>query len=439
MQIPIYEIGERTVRKQSPEKMAVHRMMMTRLNEWVGTLVSAERTPLVLFGACTVLTLGTGYFLTSSLTWADEREYYTLAGNLFAHSIYSTNGHAPTAFRPPGYAFFLSWWFYLGSSVSFLRRVNLCLWLLSVLLTYKVTETLIGRRSAVMSTVLILAYPMLLYTAAFLYPQILGADLFLIFLYLHLRYRERSGVATAATGLVFGFLILTLPIYVFALPAFHFLIKRRAGIFRAMIVASLAILLAGLWSVRNYRQFHSIFFIATQSGHELLVGNSEHTTATAVDAEISHEATLAADLKLDEVQTDRLFRRAAIQWIAQHPARWVILYASKFLNWFNFRNDLLTKQESSTLKWTVSFVTWYSLLGLALCRVCFDIRRLSAEEICLCVVYLTCAAVYAVFYTRLRYRVPFDYIVIILAAAFCGERFRVSVKEDTEALASSGI
>jgi hypothetical protein len=316
----------------------------------------------------------------------------------------------------------------------------LCLWLLSVLLTYKVTELLIGRRSAVVSMALILGYPMLLYTAAFLYPQILGADLFLLFFYLHLRYRERSRVATAATGLVFGCLILTLPMYVFALPAFLFLIKRRAGIFRATLVASLAILLAGLWSVRNYRRFHSIVFMGTQAGHELLVGNSEHTTSTVgVKADISREVTLARDLRLDEVQTDRFFRRAAMQWIAQHPARWVILYALKFLNWFNFQNDLKTKEESSTLKWTISFVTWYSLLFLAVCRVCFDVRRLSADEICLCVVYLTCAAAYAVFFTRLRYRMPFDYIVIILAAAFCGERFGESAKENTETLARSGI
>ena len=128
-----------------------------------------------------------------------------------------------------------------------------------------------------------------------------------------------------------------------------------------------------------------------------------------------------------------------MQWIAQHPARWVLLYALKFLNWFNFKNALKTKEESSTLKWTVSFVTWYSLLALALCRICFDVRRLSADEICLCVVYLTSAAAYAVFFTRLRYRMPFDCIVIILAAAFHGERFGVSVKEDTGTLAGSGI
>jgi hypothetical protein len=73
--------------------------------------------------------------------------------------------------------------------------------------------------------------------------------------YLHLRYRERSGVATAATGLVFGCLLLTLPMYVFALPAFLFLIKRRAGILRATLVASLAILLAGLWSFASFADF----------------------------------------------------------------------------------------------------------------------------------------------------------------------------------------
>lgn len=54
-----------------------------------------------------------------------------------------------------------------------------------------------------------------------------------------------------------------------------------------MLVASLAILPAGFWSVRDYRQFHSMVFLGTQAGHELLVGNSENTAATAgVNADI---------------------------------------------------------------------------------------------------------------------------------------------------------
>jgi hypothetical protein len=389
----------------------------------MSTLISSKRAAPVLFSLCTILTIGGALFLKSSFTWSDEQAYYVLAQNLFAHSIYSTNGQVPTAFRPPGYAFFLSFWLHLGSSVRFLRSVNLCLWLLSVLLTYKATEMLIGHGSAVVSIVLLLAYPILFYTASFLYPQILGADLFLTLLYLHLKYGERGALTIVVQGLVFGLLILTLPIYLFAIPALQFLISKKAGIVRAMFVTAVAIFIVSLWCARNYRRFHSIVFVATQAGHELLVGNSEHTTPTAgVNADISQKVIIANQLKLNEIQTDRFFAHAAIQWIAQHPTQWSILYMSKFLNWFNFRNDLKTKEQSSVFKWTLSFFTWYSLLTLALCRVCFDTRRLSADEICLCVVYLTGAAAYAVFFTRLRYRVPFDYILIILAAGFCGER-----------------
>src|SRR5262249_53176151 len=93
---------------------------------------------------------------------------------------------------------------------------------------------------------------------------------------------------------------------------------------------------------------------------------------------------------------------------------------------------------SSTLKWIVSFVTWYSLLALALCRIWSDSKRFSADEICLCLVYLIGAAAYALFFTRLRYRVPFDYIVIILAAAYCGERLSVPTKDGRDGLQSSG-
>ena len=41
---------------------------------------------------------------------------------------------------------------------------------------------------------------------------------------------------------------------------------------------------------------------------------------------------------------------------------------------------------------------------------------LSRHEIFLFLLYLGAAAAYAIFITRIRYRIPFDYIVIILAA-----------------------
>jgi hypothetical protein len=271
-----------------------------------------KRTPLVLFGACTALTLGRGFFLTSSFTWPDERDWYTLAANLFEHSMYSANGHTLTAFRPPGYAFFLSLWFYLGSGLAFLRGVNLGLWLFSALLTFKVTEALAGCRAAVASVVLILAYPVLLYTATFLYPQILGADLFLMFLFLHVRYREGTVASTAAEGLVFGVLVLTLPLFAFALPPFLFVIMRRAGS-RAILLVALAIAPVTLWSVRNYLALGRVVFIGTEAGEALLVGNSPHATPMAGvnNPDFSTAKAAANALKLDEVQRDRFFRRTA--------------------------------------------------------------------------------------------------------------------------------
>jgi hypothetical protein len=82
---------------------------------------------------------------------------------------------------------------------------------------------------------------------------------------------------------------------------------------------------------------------------------------------------------------------------------------------------------------------WYPVLLPALCAVIFDARRLSVDEVCLCVAYTACAGAYALCFTRIRDGIPFDYMLRILATAFCGERFEVSVKEDTEALTRSGF
>ncbi len=368
--------------------------------------------------AIVVACLSKSYF-----TWPDEADYYRLAYNLIHLHVYSSNGVSLTAFRPPGYTLFLALIFCISSNIAFLHYVNFTLWLCTAFLVYQISNILYGEFAAKAALIWTLIYALGLYTSMFLYPQTLAATLFLASLYVHLRVEEWGAGWRVVEGTLFGFLILTVPMYLFALPCLVLLIATETR--RPFQTLSFLIWIAlplGLWTIRNYSAFHKFVFIATQTGHELLVGNSPNSTPNAgVNADISTYIDEAKRLNLDEVQTDRFYRHSAVEWIVHHPRRWLVLYGKKLLNWFNFRNELATKSQESNSKWILMFVTWYSLLSMAVIYIWLSTEKRRSIDLYLWSVYASGALSYAMFFTRLRYRVPYDYILITQAAACVNE------------------
>lgn len=218
-----------------------------------------------------------------------------------------------------------------------------------------------------------LSYALGLYTAMFLYPQTLAATLFLSSLYVHLKVGQWGDRWRVLEGVLFGLLILTVPMYLFALPCLVVLVAAETK--RPLQGLSILIWIAlplGMWTIRNYSAFHRFLFIGSQGGRELLIGNSPNTTPSAgQNADIHTYIDEAKRLKLDEVQTDLFYRQSARDWIVQHPRKWLFLYGEKLANWFNFRNDLVTKTQGSTFRWILMFITWYSLLGMATLYIWF--------------------------------------------------------------------
>ncbi len=190
------------------------------------------------------------------------------------------------------------------------------------------------------------------------------------------------------------------------------------------------------WLVRNYRAFNQFVFISANSGLMLILGNSEHTRPNAgPTTDISKYLDYVNARDMSKIEEDQYFKREAIQWIQSHPRDALTLYFMKFLNYFHFRNELKTKAENMRWRDWVMFLTYYSLLGLAALRMVvgktFRIRSLESFAV---VSYLMMGAAYAIFFTRIRYRLPIDWMLIALAAIavasllkmYCGSRSAVS-------------
>jgi hypothetical protein len=138
---------------------------------------------------------------------------------------------------------------------------------------------------------------------------------------------------------------------------------------RAMIVVVTGAALACLpWFVRNYREFHAIFFIRDNFGLELSTSNNACAGPTMLGNLISGchmqthpnpNAAIAEEVVAKgEVQFNRDRLRQALAWIHANPRAFAWLTARRFARfWFPYLNGYRYAIPSATL-------TILSLIGL---------------------------------------------------------------------------
>ncbi len=353
----------------------------------------------------------------------DEADYVQLASNLVAQGHYSLDGVEPSAFRAPGYPLLLSVIWGLGGGIPLLRFGNYVLLAATLVLVYKILQTRSTPFAPLLGILLALAYPVLFFTAGTLYPQTLGAFLFLLSLFILLRgpLVRRSAIAA---GLSLGALFLTIPTFLYTLiliPGWLWLSRRVTNFRNLILLVSIALGMIGLWTVRNALVFNAFVPLTTNTGRNLLYGNYEGTTPNAgTTVDISRYEMIAEELP--EVARDRYYRTQAIKYIRENSPASIRMYFLKTLNFFNFSNRLETQGETTSVRDLAMLFSYGLLLGLTLLRLLTArVRPLTSFEIFLLIFYLLSAPIHALFFTRIRFRLPYDFALILLASLYLGE------------------
>jgi hypothetical protein len=361
--------------------------------------------------------------LGRTLRYPDEAEYLALARNLVAQRVYSADGVHPTAYRLPGYPAILAALMLLKADLAALRFLNFVLLGLSGYLVWR----LLGRASALAGMIglaMAVGYPLGVYTAGTFYPQTLATTLFLAVLCLVFRREEPERGAMAAAGVLSGWLILTVATFapiVLLLCAWRLAGGPARRWKPVLFLAGGCALVVTAWTLRNAAVFRSFVPVSTNRGISLLVGNTENTTPNAgVTVDISKYERAAEGM--GEAEKDRYYAQCAREYVLSHKARALKLYVLKSLNYYNFRNTMLVKSESSPVRDLTMLVSYGLLLGLCIGRL-LACRRfpLSALERFALAIYVLNGFLAAVFFTRLRFRLPFDYLLILVAASFAGQ------------------
>lgn len=346
----------------------------------------------------------------------DEQDYLTLAENLAAGRGFTLDGVAPTAYRAPAYPALLAAFTWLDAPPWALRWVNYWLLAGTAALAYAWFHRRGDRLAGVLAALLAALNPLAFFTAGTFYPQTLAGLLFLAALNLAAG-REPDLKSAALAGLAAGALALTVPTFLTAM-----LILAAALLLRrpwpGLVFLAMLVLVVGAWVGRNAAVMGGGPLLATNVGENLLLGNAPGARPNSgVNVDITAERAAAAGMS--EVERDRYFAARAYAAMRTRPLETFGLYLAKTANYFNFRNELATAGVSSVLREALAFLSYYPVLILAGLRL-LPRRQppLDAQEKMLALLYVSNALAAAVFFTRLRLRVPYDYLIALLAAGF---------------------
>lgn len=361
--------------------------------------------------------------LGDQLRFQDEGHYLRMANNLIKHKIYSYDIYAvyPTAFHPPGYTLIIATILWFGGGILSLRMINFISLVICISLIFSILKRHDLDTGARWAPLIILCYPVLFFTASTIYPQIIATTIFVFIIYLTDKYEPKTSIALLK-GILYGMLILISPSFTMVLPIMliaHFVLKKRFSlIYILCFFLGIAIILTP-WVIRNYLVFHRFVVLSNNGGKTFILGNCENSEPNKGEGiDLSKYDNEIKRLNLDEVDADRYYKKKAFEWIQNNPKDFMKLYLLKFFNYFNYRNELATKSEESKLRDMVMFFTYYPILILVLIRM-FLIKRYPFKhmEILFLLFYITSAFANALFLPRIRYRLPYDMLLIGVAAA----------------------
>jgi 4-amino-4-deoxy-L-arabinose transferase-like glycosyltransferase len=357
------------------------------------------------------------------LEYFDEREYLTMADNFVEHHRYTVDGVNPTAYKPPVWPLLLAVLRWIGFSVVGLRVANVVMLAVVVLLGSLLARRIAGRTAGALAAVLIAVFPVGLYAATTLYPQVLGAGLVLGALLLAMAVPDSARPMRLAVGIgvCVSVLILTVPslAVVFAGILIMLWVTARSRAWPLIITAVIvAAIMPMAWAARNTVQMDAFVPIATVDGVQLLNGNNakaEPDLGPTVDT--SEYEEYADEQNMNEVDETSYYREVALTWIRDNPGDAASLYVGKLVQHFGYKDKLQTATESTSSRDLIVAVTYYPLLLLVALRFLLARRyRLHPVEIVIVGWYLVNAFVTAVYFPRIRYRLSADIPLLVEAA-----------------------
>lgn len=374
------------------------------------------------FIACVLIDFG---YFPNAPVFPDEHRFLASANHLVANGAFASAGGR--AWEMPGTAlFFAPFVLLFGHEPVRAVRLMQAILLLgqSALLGWIAWRLFANRWTAVLAATMAAFYPFFLFYPGLLLSEPLF-DFLLVASMASLYWWQSRGcrvdrafvvtcVLFAATTYVKATLLFLPPLLMAAaVLASHHGMRRAIGILLASTLL-FSICLTPWW-VRNQLVLGHFVAFTTGSAQNLYLGNNPHNVTGGISWGKDVDPAVVARIRAitDEVDQQKAFMAEAVRYIIAHPGNFVRMMGVKFLRFWNIVPNADTYQGLAFK--LISALTFGPVLLLAIaCAVgrCAPFGRLS--PIYLLIAFFT--LVYTVTIASLRYRLPLEPFLIVLAA-----------------------
>ncbi|MBN1504976.1 MAG: glycosyltransferase family 39 protein [Candidatus Eisenbacteria bacterium] len=384
------------------------------------------------------LVLRVGFALTvdETLHWPDSRWYFDTA-----EQISSGKGIGNSITRAPLYPYFLSLLFLVSHRLLFVRVCESLLAALAVALVGVAGRRLFSDRVGLVAAFAAAVYPYFVYLPSAQVSDNLVTLLLLVSVLALVWGRERTSWRHAAvSGVFLGLCMLARPSLVTVVPALAawpvFCRGRGAGLAlagKSLLVVAVSVLTVLPWTARNYAVTGHFVFVATGGGRQFWYGNSAYADArTTENPEFPPELKARLLAQADEPSRERLLYQEGLRFVKENPGRALRLYASKLANLFQLYPSVHTGGsigDRPPVRAAMAFVSAV-LFGLSLIGAALVFAAGGRATILPLMIVSYCLGS-AVFLTVMRYRLPVDPYLILLASAALGRMLGWPVREQT--------
>lgn len=396
----------------------------------------ANRPAWIVSGATLALALGGVMFALHTRPFFDETQYWQMGRNLLDTGVYSlTLGGPPTAFKVPGVPLLLAATQAMGFGFTESRVLFVLLLLpLGVWLAWRMLASIgIPPVASAWAVVFAFANPALVASSGTLYPQFAVGVAYLAAIVAWNASERRDAIGSRmllalAAGLALGLAVMLASTAAIVVAAMFLWVLWRAWhrsargesplgpqlVAAGVVAIGICVVLAP-WLIRNSIVAGRFPLMGTSGGITLLAGNSPASTVEN-GPEVRFPAEDTPPAGSSEVAQDQFYRGRALEHIRREPLYYGRLYLAKVA--YGVWPTAVTATSGSNLLGDVVQRLYYGLLYLLLLMWVLFEKRLSLAQswIADAAPYLRLGLLmaivsvlsYAVFFTRLRYRLPTD-------------------------------
>ncbi len=344
------------------------------------------------------------------LYFPDSRQWSGIALNFLSGDGLIVNEGAK-ALRPPVYSLFLSFIYSVFGKENLLavRIIQALISSCTCCVVYLLGKKIFNATAAKIAMAACAIYPFFVYYSG----AVLTETLFIFILSLIMLFL--SGGKFAWAGVLFGLGILcraeSIVFFFLALGGIFVALRGKTALRSAIVMTAItgAILLP--WMLRNYLVFRAYVPLTTMSGYTLYEGNSPHNPTGGPGGSLPFPDTRG----MGEIERDRFLRQEAIRAIRENPRRMAGLMRSKFKRLWNVGLNTDDPAYVSRLTSLASIISFAPVLVLFVIGLVLSWKR-RRELIYVYLLVLHTTAVNLIFVSSLRYRLPLEPFMLIVAS-----------------------